>query len=202
MERDRYPPLAAECEHWLRTEVAVAYDALKADPTRGLAIDDVRANLVKARRDREAAASSCGGNGWCNYCGSDVSRDEALPVKLHHDSRRSHKSRVAAAYEATPLLRPLHTLPERNMPANLFGGVLRLRVVPGRIGVDRISDHHVVVVRRAFPRTYRSVAGFAEVFARERRQGEIVVVFDYDRSVAAGQGGVVPDGLFHWGNLQ
>lgn len=62
MERDRYPPLAAECEHWLRTEAAAAYDACKGDPSRGLAINEIRADLAKGRREREAAASVRDGN--------------------------------------------------------------------------------------------------------------------------------------------
>jgi len=49
-------PLTAECEHWLRTEVAAAYDALKAAPSRGLTIDEVRADLANARRERKAPA--------------------------------------------------------------------------------------------------------------------------------------------------
>lgn len=44
-------------EHWLRTEVAPAYDAMKADPSRGRSVAQVRASLAteherakKARR--------------------------------------------------------------------------------------------------------------------------------------------------------
>lgn len=43
-------------EHWLRTEVAAAYDAMKADPSRGLSLDEVRASLA-ATHDRLAAAA-------------------------------------------------------------------------------------------------------------------------------------------------
>jgi hypothetical protein len=32
-------------ETWLRTEAAAAYDALKADPTRGIPAEDVRAEF-------------------------------------------------------------------------------------------------------------------------------------------------------------
>lgn len=32
-------------ESWLRTEAAAAYDALKADPTRGIPTEDVRAEF-------------------------------------------------------------------------------------------------------------------------------------------------------------
>jgi hypothetical protein len=32
-------------ETWLRTEAATAYDALKADPTRGIPAEDVRAEF-------------------------------------------------------------------------------------------------------------------------------------------------------------
>ena len=33
-------------EKWLQTEVAAAYDAVKADPTRGVSVDKVRARLA------------------------------------------------------------------------------------------------------------------------------------------------------------
>ena len=33
-------------ENWLQTEVAAAYDAVKADPTRAVSIDKVRARLA------------------------------------------------------------------------------------------------------------------------------------------------------------
>ncbi|CAM5380698.1 ribbon-helix-helix domain-containing protein [Rhodanobacter lindaniclasticus] len=39
-------------EHWLRTEVAAAYDELKADPSKALTIDQMRTSLVAARRRR------------------------------------------------------------------------------------------------------------------------------------------------------
>lgn len=42
-------------EHWLRTEVAAAYDALKNDPSKALTIDQVRASLTQARRRRAAS---------------------------------------------------------------------------------------------------------------------------------------------------
>lgn len=42
-------------EKWLRTEVAAAYDELKADPSRALTIGQVRASLAAARRRRAAA---------------------------------------------------------------------------------------------------------------------------------------------------
>lgn len=39
-------------EHWLQTEVAAAYDELKADPSKALTMDEVRASLIAARRRR------------------------------------------------------------------------------------------------------------------------------------------------------
>ena len=41
---------------WLRTEVVQAYDAMAADPSRGLSLDEVRASLA-ATHDRLAAAA-------------------------------------------------------------------------------------------------------------------------------------------------
>lgn len=43
-------------EQWLRTEVVAAYDALAADPSRGLSLDEVRSSLA-ATHDRLAAAA-------------------------------------------------------------------------------------------------------------------------------------------------
>ncbi len=43
-------------EQWLRTEVVQAYDAMAADPARGLSLDEVRASLA-ATHDRLAAAA-------------------------------------------------------------------------------------------------------------------------------------------------
>lgn len=42
-------------EHWLRTEVTAAYDAIKADPSAALTVDQVRTSLVAARRRRTPA---------------------------------------------------------------------------------------------------------------------------------------------------
>ncbi|HMN79236.1 MAG TPA: type II toxin-antitoxin system ParD family antitoxin [Burkholderiaceae bacterium] len=43
-------------EHWLRTEVAAAYDEIKADPSRGLSIDAVRARLAAQHRAAKTKA--------------------------------------------------------------------------------------------------------------------------------------------------
>lgn len=42
-------------EQWLRTEVASAYDELKADPSKALTPDQVRASLAAARKRRAAS---------------------------------------------------------------------------------------------------------------------------------------------------
>jgi 3-dehydroquinate dehydratase/shikimate dehydrogenase len=39
-------------EDWLRTEVVAAYDAMKADPSRGMTADEVRAQLAQHRKAR------------------------------------------------------------------------------------------------------------------------------------------------------
>jgi antitoxin ParD1/3/4 len=49
MARDRV------VENWLRDQVAPAYDALKADPTRAVSVDSVRARLAQ---EFNAATSS------------------------------------------------------------------------------------------------------------------------------------------------
>ncbi len=42
-------------EHWLRTEAVAAYDAMKADPSRGMTVDQA---LVKLAQHREARRKS------------------------------------------------------------------------------------------------------------------------------------------------
>jgi Arc/MetJ-type ribon-helix-helix transcriptional regulator len=42
-------------EQWLHTEVAAAYDELKATPSKALTPDQVRVSLAQARRRRAAA---------------------------------------------------------------------------------------------------------------------------------------------------
>ncbi|QYD69653.1 type II toxin-antitoxin system ParD family antitoxin [Paraburkholderia edwinii] len=54
--RDGLRTLAARdrvIETWLREEVAPAYDALKADPSRAVSASDVRAALAAKRKSRE-----------------------------------------------------------------------------------------------------------------------------------------------------
>ena len=41
-------------EDWLRDKVAPAYDALKADPTRAVSVDNVRATLAAEHRKATA----------------------------------------------------------------------------------------------------------------------------------------------------
>ena len=54
--RDGLRTLAARdrvIETWLREEVAPAYDALKADPSRAISASDVRAALAAKRKSTE-----------------------------------------------------------------------------------------------------------------------------------------------------
>ncbi|HUA55889.1 MAG TPA: type II toxin-antitoxin system ParD family antitoxin [Candidatus Sulfotelmatobacter sp.] len=37
-------------EHWLRAQAVPAYDALKADPSRAVSVQDVRKTLARAHR--------------------------------------------------------------------------------------------------------------------------------------------------------
>lgn len=43
-------------EDWLRNEVAAAYDALKADPSRAVGVDAVKARLAAAHEKASAKA--------------------------------------------------------------------------------------------------------------------------------------------------
>jgi antitoxin ParD1/3/4 len=40
-------------EHWLREQVVSAYDAIKADPSRAVPVEDVRATLARAHQRRK-----------------------------------------------------------------------------------------------------------------------------------------------------
>lgn len=42
-------------EYWLREQVVPAYDALKADPARSIAVGDIRKTLAKVRRGARKA---------------------------------------------------------------------------------------------------------------------------------------------------
>jgi putative addiction module CopG family antidote len=42
-------------ESWLKEQVTVAYDALKADPSRAVSIENVRTSLAAARRSSRKA---------------------------------------------------------------------------------------------------------------------------------------------------
>lgn len=43
-------------ERWLQTDVAAAYDAIKANPSRGISVDKVRARLAAQHRAAIAKA--------------------------------------------------------------------------------------------------------------------------------------------------
>jgi antitoxin ParD1/3/4 len=49
----------AKVESWLRDQVAPAYDAIEADPTRAVSIDAVRARIAKLHQP--SASSSMAG---------------------------------------------------------------------------------------------------------------------------------------------
>jgi len=50
MARDR------AVEHWLHEQVGPAYDALKADPSRAITVDQVRARLAAEHKTAKAKA--------------------------------------------------------------------------------------------------------------------------------------------------
>lgn len=45
-------------EHWLRTEVVKSYDEMKADPSRGHTLEDVRASLAALHEQTVKSAKS------------------------------------------------------------------------------------------------------------------------------------------------
>lgn len=44
-------------ENWLRTEVVAAYDELRADPSRAISSDEMRAHLAMVHKQRSAGRS-------------------------------------------------------------------------------------------------------------------------------------------------
>jgi antitoxin ParD1/3/4 len=63
-------------EHWLRTEVAASYDAIKADPSRVLTVDQVIAKLAQHRKSRLRAG----------YIADSSSEEIAVERELKHRS--------------------------------------------------------------------------------------------------------------------
>lgn len=53
---DRDLPPDEQEERWLRHEAISAYDALEADPSRGIALDEVQARLDRLHRRATGAA--------------------------------------------------------------------------------------------------------------------------------------------------
>jgi hypothetical protein len=45
-------------EEWLRTDVAAAYDALKADPARGLSTEQIKTRLASAAEAAKATGAA------------------------------------------------------------------------------------------------------------------------------------------------
>ncbi|MBS7701630.1 MULTISPECIES: hypothetical protein [unclassified Chelatococcus] len=50
-------------ETWLRTEGVAAYDELKADPSRGLSVEQVRRRLADERKRMESSRKADGREG-------------------------------------------------------------------------------------------------------------------------------------------
>lgn len=46
VEGDDEGPEGPEVEHWLRTEVVAAYDAMRANPERGISAEEARAHFA------------------------------------------------------------------------------------------------------------------------------------------------------------
>jgi len=55
MTKSGHEILHEEMERWLREEVIPAYEELRADPSKGLTIDQVRAELARRRKLRKCS---------------------------------------------------------------------------------------------------------------------------------------------------
>ena len=70
------------------------------------------------------------------------------------------------------------------MILDLLRGLARVGVVPGRILVDLIAYHDVVVTRLSLPMTEGVSFAIANVFRADRRYWKVVVSFDNNRLLA------------------
>src|SRR5205085_8363878 len=89
----------------------------------------------------------------------------------------------------------LHTVPECDAVFDLFGRVLRLRVVPSGVAVDLTIHDNVVITRRPLPRADRVRLALAEVLAPDRINREIMIALDDNRVVTLRQHCAFPSRL-------
>src|SRR3954449_1523824 len=91
----------------------------------------------------------------------------------------------------------LDALPEGDPPADLPGGLLRGRVVPGGVPVDLPVDLEVEVGGRALPRADRMRLRGAQDLVAHRIAGEVGVALDGHDVVGLGDDRSVPGGCGH-----
>src|SRR5262245_46605982 len=82
-----------------------------------------------------------------------------------------------------------HALPEGDVSLDVPGRRLRVRVVPGRVPVHLLPDHHVVVARLALPVARRMRITLPEMFAADGLGWEVLVAFHHLGAIALGQDG-------------
>src|SRR5271165_30451 len=81
----------------------------------------------------------------------------------------------------------LNALPERHESLDLLRRRLGLRIKPRRSGIPLALDFHVVVTRRALPRTHRVGIARLEIFLTDRIRRKILIPLHLDRRIAFGQ---------------
>src|SRR5579859_2157368 len=90
-----------------------------------------------------------------------------------------------------------HPAPERDVPGDPARRRAGLRVVPGRVPVDRAVHADVVVAGLALPRAGAGSRAGGEILPTQRPRREVVVALHLDRALAFGQHGPVPHGPEH-----
>ena len=83
-------------------------------------------------------------------------------------------------------------VPEGDVAADISGGFLRLRVVPGGILVRLPIDDKVVIAGLTLPAAQRMVVALLKVLAVDRVHRKVVAPFDDNRRIALGKDRPVP----------
>src|SRR4051794_7045857 len=85
-----------------------------------------------------------------------------------------------------------HAFPEGDVPLDVRGLRLRVRVIPGGVLVHLPAGLDIVVAGRPLPAADRVRGAVAQVLAEYRLGREVVVALDHDRAVTLRQDRAVP----------
>ena len=95
------------------------------------------------------------------------------------------------------LLSHFHALPERHIPFNLLCRIFRLRIKPRRSRVPFSIHFHIVITRRALPRTHRMRLTRLEILPVNRIRRKILIPLHLDRRTAFSQHRAFPHCFCH-----